>query len=683
MNKEIELFTEDKTFGHIDTFREAALHFEEFGQYTRLAPNTHPNSQFMKYWREEMRRCTEGYHTGWDYIPGYFYWYLNYSPIFKVETESDIVAGERAKGKRVKGFPKFWDGDYYYYHYLDQAEEEGSHGSVLKTRGRGYSFKGGSMLTRNFFLIPGSKSYAMAFEKGYLIEDGLLTKAWDIMDFIDENTPWAKRRQYKDQGMHKRASYQKNKNGVKFEVGYKSEIIGVSLKDNPDKARGKRGKLILWEEAGKFPGLLKAWQVARPSMEQGKVTFGLMIAFGTGGTEDANFEALEELYYYPKAYNIKPIPNIWDKGREGTEAGFFMPVTMNYEGCYDSTGKSDEKKAMAWEEEERALIKKNASNSSALAQYVAENPFNPQEAVMRTQGTIFPVQDLRNHLAEVEINHKKYLDTAWQGRLGIDSDTGAIEWIMDPDVRPINTYPLRDSNNIEGGIVIYEMPYKDSSGEIPYGMYIAGTDPYDHDESQTDSLGSTLIMNVINERIVAEYTGRPATADMYYENVRRLLKFFRATCNYENNLKGMFTYFKNKSSLNLLAETPEVLVDREVMTAAMANRKKGTPGTVQINKWARELIKTWLLTPTPGDENLLNLHKIRSVPLLKELIYWNKDGNFDRVSSLGMLMILRQEKAQIVVEKEKKVKTLAQDPFWDRTFKGNSYNRMDFGSGMF
>jgi len=667
----IKYFDDSRTFDKNDNFREAALHFKEFGKYTNYTPNSHPNSKYYKWWEEEQRRCIEGYNLGFDWIPGYFYWYLNYSPIFIVEAEQEIEEIGRVSGKRFKDFPKFWDGDYDYYHYLEEAEVEGSHGSVMKTRGRGYSFKGGSMLTRNYFHVPGSKSYAMASEKGYLIEDGLLTKAWDILDFIDENTPWAKRRHFADRAMHKKASYSETINGVKIEKGYKSEIIGVSLKDNPDKARGKRGKLILWEEAGKFPGLLKAWQVARPSMEQGKITFGLMVAFGTGGTEDANFEALEELFYYPKAYNIHPMPtgNIWDKGREGTDCGFFMPVSVNYEGCYDQYGKSNQTKAIAWEDKERAIVKDNASNAHAYTQYVAENPYNPQEAVMRTSGTIFPVKDLREHLAEVEANTKKYVDSAWIGRFGIDSDTGAIEWKLDPEAIPITSFPLRDTHNIKGAPIVYEMPYTDNSGAIPFGMHIAGCDPYDHDESQTDSLGSIWIMNVLNGRIVAEYTGRPATADAYYEISRRMLVYYNAKCNYENNLKGMFTYFKNKNCLHLLSDTPEVLVDREVMSANMMNRKKGTPGTMQINKWARELIKTWLLTPTVDNPDLLNLHKIRSIPLLKELIYWNKDGNFDRVSALGMLMVLKQEVAQRLVETEQRVKTLARDPFWDRPFK--------------
>jgi hypothetical protein len=65
---------------------------------------------------------------------------------------------------------------------------------VLKARGRGYSFKSGSMLCRNYYLIPESISIAVASETEFLIRDGILTKAWEFMDFIDKNTAWTKKR---------------------------------------------------------------------------------------------------------------------------------------------------------------------------------------------------------------------------------------------------------------------------------------------------------------------------------------------------------------------------------------------------------------------------------------------------------------------------------------------------------
>lgn len=41
------------------------------------------------------------------------------------------------------------------------------------------------MLVRNYSLVKESKSFAIASEQKFLIGDGLLTKAWEIMDFID------------------------------------------------------------------------------------------------------------------------------------------------------------------------------------------------------------------------------------------------------------------------------------------------------------------------------------------------------------------------------------------------------------------------------------------------------------------------------------------------------------------
>ena len=73
--------------------------------------------------------------------------------------------------------------------------------------------------------------------------------------------------------------------------------MGVTLKNDPQKARGKRGALVLWEEAGKFNDFLTAWKIAQPSVEESGFAFGFMMAGGTGGVEGGAFEGLEEIFY--------------------------------------------------------------------------------------------------------------------------------------------------------------------------------------------------------------------------------------------------------------------------------------------------------------------------------------------------------------------------------------------------
>jgi len=145
------------------------------------------------------------------------------------------------------------------------------------------------------------------------------------MDFIDEHTAWGKKRSV-NTSMKKRAGmFVKDEYGNEIEVGYKSEIIGVTLKDNPDVVRGKRAKLILFEEAGSFSELSAAWQIARPSIEQDGVAFGLMICWGTGGDEGSSFAPLKDMFYNPIGYNCLGFKNIWDENAGDKECGFFCP----------------------------------------------------------------------------------------------------------------------------------------------------------------------------------------------------------------------------------------------------------------------------------------------------------------------------------------------------------------------
>ena len=55
----------DVTNPHIledmDYFRPAALYYKKHGVYTHLKPNPNPNSEFQKWFREEINRCWNGY----------------------------------------------------------------------------------------------------------------------------------------------------------------------------------------------------------------------------------------------------------------------------------------------------------------------------------------------------------------------------------------------------------------------------------------------------------------------------------------------------------------------------------------------------------------------------------------------------------------------------------------------
>lgn len=669
-----------------DKFRQAAIFFQQHGCYT-LAPRG--TTDYNKYWEQETDRCINGYTApDGEGITGYNYFYLNYSPIMRLKEEeyTDREGNLRKRRQRILEFPSFWDYDYYYFCAIEQAELEGKHMAVLKCRQRGYSFKGGSMLVRNYMLIPGSKNFAIASEQKFLIGDGLLTKAWQIMDFLDKHTAWAKQRLVSTR-MERTSGYKiTDEFGKQTEQGYLSSITGITLKNDPERVRGTRAKLVLWEEGGKFPSLLDAWRIEQPSVEtdDGKA-FGLMIAFGTGGTEGASFEGLKELFYKPKSYNVLSFPNIWDEGRENTECAFFVPAYSNLESFdddgnqvyMDKDGNSYKEKAIENLIDQRNKVKDGGASQQSIDRFISERPIKPAEAVLELGKNIFPRKLLMDQLTRIRTNKKlqsmkHIVDLEWDGN-------GQVKATEKPS-GDITNYPLKKGDKPHGSVVIWEYPVKDP----PHGLYIGGCDPYDHDDSFTNSLGSTFIFKRVRageawtDVIVAEYSGRPDTAEEYYENVRQLLTFYNARLLFENERKGIYPYFTNKHCDYLLADQPDKIIS-EVFKDSKVQRRKGCHMTKQIRAYGEGLILEWLLDEF--EEGHPNVERVYSEPLIEELIENDGVRNVDRVIALCMVMIYREELYQVKVssakEQNKQVELFEMPLFSKQWFEEDSSTSED------
>lgn len=670
----------DLTNPHIlkdmDFFRGPAIFFEKNGRYTNIPKNSNPKSEYAQFWKDELYRWKHGMvrESDGEWIPGTLYFYWNYSPIWLTEAVGMASLNKKTKGERVRKFPKPWLGDYLYFHYTQQAKDSGKHGKVLKTRGIGFSFKNASESPRNMYVYPGSgnPNFHLASDKGFLSGDkGIWGKVLDTLDWVAEHTPLAKMRLVD------------GKKAMELQLGYADEygnrkgnlssVFGISLKDNPDKARGIRGPLIHYEEDGLFPNLEKAWNVNRKAVEDGDVGFGFMLAGGTGGTQGASFAGSEKLFYKPNAYNIYGIPNVFDKNCNGeTECAFFWGAYLNRNGCYDSeSGEPDIIKALLAILEDRYTVKYNSSDAMAITQKMAEECITPQDAIMRTEGTVFPVADLKEYLESISPKRESFLAEHYVGELILDA-LGDVIW------KPTEGTVLRSYDTTEvnkaGCLEIYEMPRKNSEGSIPRGRYIAGIDPIDSDTGA--SLFSIIVLDTFVDRIVAEYTGRPRLASEAYEISYRLLKYYNAQANYEANLKGLFSYFDQKNALHLLCDVPQVLKDMDMVKATnlYGNKSKGTHANKEINKWGRLLQAQWLQTKAHGDEedSRLNMHRVRSIAYLEECIAWNVNGNFDRVSAAGMLFILREDRFKMTASakqyQDNKPVGVGADPFFSRNF---------------
>jgi hypothetical protein len=660
-------FSNPHVLEDMNYFRQAAIHFEEHGKYTFLKPSRNPFSDYKLYWDEEIRRCWDGYarESDGEWITGYFYFYLNYAPIMKSKKRKNS-----RRADRIQGLPDFYDGDYLFFHYLDRARDNGSHTVTLKKRGAGYSLKGGGKMGRNFILGESADakrnvvSLAIANEKEYLTKDGILNKFVDVIDFCAEHTPFPAIRELKNSwiNMHWMMGYKEKDTGI--EKGTHNQVIGVTLNNDHEKARGKRAVLIEWEEFGKFDNSIKAWNIGRPSVEEeGGYVFGLMNAYGTGGTEGAAFAGLRELFYNPGGYNVYPLQNVYDKhSKTSNKCGFFHASYLNMKGRMDESGNSDVVASLVTIIKNRIHIKYNSKETSTITQTIAENPITPQEAIMKSTGSTFDTVEIRDYLEECRVNEDKFVSGHLVGDLVIKSD-GKVEFKTNFDKTPIRKYNS-DKTNLEGAIEIFTLPKIDLSIGKPFQYrYIAGIDPVDSDYVSNGSLASIFIFDLWTDEIVAEYTGRPDLAEEFYEICRRLLIFYNAIGNYENNIKGLFGYFNGKNSLYLLCDTPQYLKDSEQSKQTpMGNQSKGTRTTSFVIADGKRLQKSWHRSLSEHvDSNgetikTPQLRKIRSLGYLEEIYEYHIDGNFDRVSAMDMVMILRQERLRLTESRDKNEK---------------------------
>ena len=676
--------TEPHILENTDYFRPSAIHYQQYGRYTKLKPNANPNSEYGKWIREEVRRCWEGYIRPEDgeWITGDMYFFLNYCPIQLIKKDSN------GKSIRTIDFPRFLDGQYYCFHYLQQCRNEGHHAVQLAKRGAGKSFLAAAMLAKRFILGESKEvrkkvqCVATASERKYIQgANQLLDMFQYYIDFCANNTEFPRQRITSSlQNLAWTMGYIDSETNTRR--GTENSVIGITSKDDESKLRGSRGVLYLLEESGTFPRLLNLYQVLRPSVEDGNSVFGLIYLYGTSADNDSDFSSMQELMYNPKGYNIKGVNNVYDKEGQGRKQfTYFFPGYMDRADCYDEDGNSDVNKALIEILLDRYKVKYNSTDINAITKRIAEIPITPQEAILKTKDNIFPITELTKRLNEID-NNPNFFDDIYVGDLAFNKQ-GKVEFNTITTDTPIRDFPTKD-NKVQGAIEIYEMP-QEIHGKVPNERYILSLDNYENDQAQSMSLGSIFVLDLWTDRIVAEYTGRPMFVDDLNEICRKLCLFYNGKVMVENNKKNTFAYFSKMNSLHLMADTPEYLKNKQILKVnTFGNASKGCPATVPVINFSMERLRDWLLKPVTITEEfngesisttIPNLHFLKNRALIKELMLYNPAINVDRIMSMCQLMLYREEKMILYQGEprraEKKIDStyLGNDPFFNKNYK--------------
>lgn len=649
-------------------------------RYTEHLPGT---QKYKEFWKEERKRCLEGYEPIIDGKPcgirisGELYFYWNYCRINLIAVHP--ITKETTE---VVDFPRPCNMDYYWFMELEARENPSRYGlpqsykqSIIlaKARRLGFSFKNAAGATHKYTFYKEIKVAIISQTGDKAVET--FEKCLQNIDFLTEYTEFG--------GPHITRTLDKSANkgvikaGVKDkkgnEKGRKSIIYTVSLHNRPDKASGAGCIRVIFEEAGMITQLSKAWTFTEPTLRSGKLYKGIAIIFGTGGDMvDAKGNAgssrdFATMFYNPKAHKLASYLNIYDNGSDSGECGLFFSIIWFREGAEfigpDGTiyhAVDDNGNIYPWvaeidlnQERKQQADKDKDAYEIELTQYCK----TPREAFLVTSGNTFPTADIEARLERLlTTDDLRYLSTV--GTLA--ESEGEI--LFRPDVerkyQPIDRFPHpHNMKNREGALVIYEQPRK-IHGAIPYGAYIVSVDPIGEDSNGGESLIAVYViktgrypLEIGYDEVVAQYVGRPSIDPIDFQNsiVYKLGKYYNALVTHENDRSGseIRTFFLEKNSFEMLLKPPSDIVEQAIPNSKTNLRKSGHSmssermkelGEMYLNRWLKKR------RGMDGDGNsITNLDLIRDVALLQELQNYNRYGNFDRVMALmGAILQLRQ-----------------------------------------
>jgi hypothetical protein len=455
----------------------------------------------------------------------------------------------------------------------------------------------------------------------------------------------------------------------------KSTIHHRTFQDNALVMNGLRPNRIFIDEVGFMNNLLEAWGAIEATQAAAEFKRLVICGMGTGGltTGGAALYA-QEIFYNPEQYNCVAIEDIWEnKGKIGYFVSGVHALNKFKEGPDRIT---NEEKALESIISEREEAKKASSRTKLLATII-NKPIKPSEIFLRLGDNLFPTADLNSRLATLETD-RTILNSTYKVQFSLVDGKPKMGV---SDKLPIREFPLRKGMSMDACIEMFEPPKRDHEGKTPWGRYIAGWDPVETDGNEDiyQSLQSVFVLDTWTDRIVAEYTARTYLHEEYYEQVRRLLINYNAVCNYENKIKGPYGYFKNKNSLHLLAETPEILKDNNLVKGGNAgNKALGTATNDHVTGYGLGLILSWLEKQAyDKEEGIRNVDLLESPGLIKELVSYSGDINVDRIMALIMVMILREERQRVTeLTLNKRTEIRGSDKFFDRPFKKKSTTQL-------
>lgn len=657
----------------------------EGGSYTKHVKGTHP---WKQYWKNERDKVLHGIIVDGTYIPPFYYWYLNFCPIF-VDVE---------KKKRL---PSVWDGDLWYMHYVMLAIIKGKHVGGVKGRQKGYSYKHMAILYWSYSWFESSVNTVGAFD------EKLVKKSWRFLEgyrkHINTYTAWKRGPVLPKSLEWNEITYGQDNNPY----GLQSIVKGVTFKQSPFNDVGGTQTFFNYEEPGVSPTLLETIEAMRPALEKGSEVVGTIIACGSvGELEDA--EGLKSIFYDPDSYGFLGIKNIWDKNitPANERCCIFISEAYNMLGTdvdglveldrpfMDKDGHSDVEFSLKWIAKREEQIRNSTKRAELKQLQLSQKCTSPEQAFAQRKLSEFPIELLKKQQERIKLKESKN-EWEFKPQKGLFHEVDGRVVLNTRDLPQEHEYPINPEWEDKRGVwTLYELPDENAENYT----YFACVDAIEVDETSTSaSIASVDIfktaihvayerdangrdkVRIEGDKLVATYRGRFNTAKLTNQQIWLGIKLYNAFTYAERNKPNFINYMREIGQAEKhLAKEQDVPVFKDINIKSgntLNNSKFGfhKGDNTEIWKYFKAYAKEYFHTEYSrntvdinGQEVLMKvftgIDRIDDYWLLEEFIRYVEikgkiKGNYDRlVSFMGALFICKIYQQNRFIKKRNEIK---------------------------
>lgn len=622
---------------------------EFFRNMKKLPP---PGSQeFLDLIKWEEEKIKGGVYINGVFITPWLYWHLNH---WKIR----IDATDKFKNEiRIEDYPTLRDNEWIRAEALEVCRVEKLGYMEIGGRQGGKSEMEASYFGMNAIMFQNTQNVIVCGN------DNDLSLLKDKVDFGLKNV-W--------EGLNI-PRLDKTWRSNQIRLGYKkpngdddiwSYIVIRNAKDghNTEVSAGTTAKSFIMDEVGKYP-FSQAYEAGVPAMKGANGFRAVPILVGTGGAFDHGKDA-ENFFYNPDANNFLSfidektqkktclfLSGVYrqDCKEEKTLDRFLIEdLGRELSGDVSELKKiilrvSNKEKAKQLIESEREAAKKNPDRTIYLKK-VMYYPLTVDECFLSDSDNIFDVEAAKRQKQRIITQERSGVPVI----LYMDEDGIKHSFT---DKLPISNFPLKPDDSKDAPVIIYEFP----EPSPPYGLYVAGVDPYRQGKSEySTSLGSVYIYKRMHDltgekyqdMIVASYTARPDKKDKWEEQARLLIEYYNARTLCENDDISFIETMKAKNKAHFLEKQPDWL--KEIVPNTTVNREFGIHrSSDKIRDFLHNCLKRYLEEVVFEEKDkegnvikqVLGVHRILDPLLLEEIIQYNeKEGNFDRVIAFELAL---------------------------------------------